>query len=478
VDDTQRHTLGGGLPGSSPTAPIYDSIYNAQGGNAPTGSPTDWLYNDMVNAQGGHFPQGPDTPQPAAAAAGLPAGGGGGGGGAAPPDAMAAGPGWYVDSHGRFVSDNMGEPARANQIFDRNVSLGPNTVIDLPGKALSDYGTGQGFNAASLGPQGIQLDPALMAGTHMEQNQGGFMQQHPGFMPPPGTIDGTQGAVQGLPAGGAGAGLPGSTGAAGTPGSFQQEFQQKFGFYNPDYNSQANMERNLISGDANIKAQAQYMAQFDPTLAAEGAFIASHPDFYNSQLVADHTLAHNQELAGKVANNQLTLAQAQGQAVNQPAHPIDNAHALMTQQMQDTLVQNLTAMGVDPNSIHQTFQPGGGVLLEYTAANGTPQRIKSDFMGYAQAIDQLKQNVAAAAPGGGAGPRTAPPRGGGGFAPPQAPPAAPGSPNNTVTPPSGITGAAFGTNSTGQTVGGPYTNRMGPLYDEFGNPYGAGYQAA
>jgi hypothetical protein len=47
------------------------------------------------------------------------------------------------------------------------------------------------------------------------------------------------------------AGLPGSPATdMGAPGSFQQEFEKQFGFYDPRFNSQANMEANLLKGDS------------------------------------------------------------------------------------------------------------------------------------------------------------------------------------------------------------------------------------
>ena len=404
---------------ASPTADIYNAIYDAQGGNAPTGSPTEPIYDAIIRAQGGNPPQGPDLtpPTPAAASVGLPGSGGAAG---TAPDALAAGPGWYVDAHGRFVSDNMGANARANQPFERNVALGPNTVIDLPGKALTDYGTGQHVNAAGLGPQGITLDPGLMN----LQHNGTQTPYAPTAMGPPGTIGGIA-PTGGLPGGGAPAAAN-----AGAPGSFAQEFQQRFGYYDPRFNSQANMEQNLLRGDSVIRPQAEYMAQFDPNLKAELATINGLPDFYQSQNAANWDAAHNQQLVQRVANGEIPLAAAQGQGVNVPGHPVDNAHALATQGMQDTLVKTLTQMGVDPQSIQQTFDPYGNAKLTFTSASGKPQVIDATLVGYANAIEQLRQNVAAAAPppGGGAPPRYAPPRGGG-YAPPAAAAQPPGAPS-------------------------------------------------
>jgi hypothetical protein len=51
-------------------------------------------------------------------------------GGAANPQAMAAGQGWYIDSHGQFRSDNDGANIRANRPFaNEGFSVGPNTLI-------------------------------------------------------------------------------------------------------------------------------------------------------------------------------------------------------------------------------------------------------------------------------------------------------------------------------------------------------------
>jgi hypothetical protein len=191
------------------------------------------------------------------------------------------------------------------------------------------------------------------------------------------------------------------------------------------------MEQNLLRGDAVIAPQAQYMAQFDPNLKTELAAIAARPDFYQSQNAAQWDALHNQQLTSRVAGGDLSLAAAQGQGVNVPAHPVDNAHALATQTMQDSLVKTLADLGA--TGFHQTYDPYGNATIDYTSANGKPQSIKASLVDYANALEQLRQNVAAqtappvAAGGGGYAPRAAaPPRGyapsrpSGGYAPPAA----------------------------------------------------------
>jgi hypothetical protein len=75
---------------------------------------------------------------------------------------MAAGEGWYIDSAGRFHSDNDGANIRANGLgANTPYSIGPSTIIDMgkgPSSPFGDFLTGQDYTNAKQGlPNGLGL---------------------------------------------------------------------------------------------------------------------------------------------------------------------------------------------------------------------------------------------------------------------------------------------------------------------------------
>jgi hypothetical protein len=113
--------------------------------------------------------------------------------------------------------------------------------------------------------------------------------------------------------------------------------------------------------------------------------------------------------------------------VNEVKNPVDNAHALLSDQMRQSIVDSLASLGA--TNFHMGFDAYNNATLNYTSKSGTPEQINASLVDYANALDTLKQRVTAqtpAAPAGGGGGGGYAPRGyaprSSGYTPPAAPP--------------------------------------------------------
>jgi hypothetical protein len=319
----------------------------------------------------------------------------------------------------------------------------------------------------------------------------------------------------------AASGLPGRASGQFSDADWEKNWLGQGQGYVDAYNSHDNALANYQRGDTKVAPGVEYMAAHgDPDAMRVVAARQAAPDFYNSQNAADWALGHNASLVqqaqagggapqtgGQGFNGGLgrapqqaspggpDLAWLRSQVVNEVKNPVDNAHALLSDQMRQSIVDSLASLGA--TNFKMGIDNYGNMALTYTSKSGTPETIKASLVDYANALDTLKQRVAAQTPatpagggGGGYAPRGYAPRGGGsgGYTPPaaQTPPANPyaaqvGAYDTSVTPTTGIRGpdngpgAVFGTNLAGNTVGGPYSNQTAPLTDEFGQPYGRRY---
>lgn len=250
-------------------------------------------------------------------------------------------------------------------------------------------------------------------------------------------------------------GLPGGSNTGQlSDAAWQKDFQDKYGFFDPRFNSRENMLANAQQGDTAIADQMRYMAGLDSDAARVQGGINAHPDFYRSQMAGDWGGRHNQQIQDRIAagefaqnaggggggnfNNRLG-ASPQGGGGGQ----IQNLAALQNLQSQQ---YRTPAGGIVPDS--QAFADGTKIVGELAQLKGVtlaPDPLDSygnivfsengqvrhipmnEWPNWEGVISQrlAAQNAPPAAAGGGGGgyaPRGYAPRGGGGggYAPPAA----------------------------------------------------------
>jgi hypothetical protein len=260
-------------------------------------------------------------------------------------------------------------------------------------------------------------------------------------------------AANALPAGvgapPAASGLPGGSNTGQlSDAAWQKDFTDKFGFFDPRFNSRENMLANAQQGDTAIADQMRYMAGLDSDAARVQGGINAHPDFYRSQMAGDWGGRHNQQIQDRIAagefaqnagggggggnfNNRLGAAPGGGGGGGQ----IQNLAALQNLQSQQ---YRTPAGGIVPDS--QAFADGTKIVGELAQLKGVtlaPDPLDSygnivfsengqvrhipmnEWKDWAGAISNrlAAQNAppaAAAGGGGGYAPRGFAPRGGGG----------------------------------------------------------------
>jgi hypothetical protein len=259
-------------------------------------------------------------------------------------------------------------------------------------------------------------------------------------------------AANALPAGvgapPAASGLPGGSNTGQlSDAAWQKDFTDKFGFFDPRFNSRENMLANAQQGDTAIADQMRYMAGLDSDAARVQGGINAHPDFYRSQMAGDWGGRHNQQIQDRIAagefaqnaggggggnfNNRLGAAPGGGGGGGQ----IQNLAALQNLQSQQ---YRTPAGGIVPDS--QAFADGTKIVGELAQLKGVtlaPDPLDSygnivfsengqvrhipmnEWKDWAGAISNrlAAQNAppaAAAGGGGGYAPRGYAPRGGGG----------------------------------------------------------------
>jgi hypothetical protein len=430
------------------------------------------------------------------------------------PAALAAGQGWFIDSHGGFHSDNEGANIRANRLGGPGdaFSLSPSTIIsmgnDRNANPFTDLPTVQ-----SYGDQGRRL-PGVLGLTMgprptLPDMQGGGATTGGGTsgLPPTGTGGGGQfldystylGGGGNAPIGGNpyqnfnprrgdtlqqtygpfgatnGPGGGGGRGGGGGPDIVLPDSQRirhgpngeiyvtdKDGYMAPmqdalgnNWSSKSELRVNVLDPVAREKLQVlARLGDRDALTVLSGLPANIDQTQSQNQWNADHNAIVRRTGLGDLVQNIGNIPDAQG-------FPVEQA-----------LIQAMRADGMNVSS-----QLVNGNIA-YTGTDGQPRYIPAWQAGQMlqdrAKLEQTAPTAPAATRSGGGGPRysyTPPP-----AADPLGMMAERRDLSAPVGPVTGIQGDVFGTNTFGNTVGGYAGNQTAPLYDEFGQPFRKGYQ--
>jgi hypothetical protein len=378
--------------------PTIEEQY-AQGALGPSGG--------TISATGDVRPNKPALADMAGTPAGTPAGG---------PQAMAAGEGWYIDSHGRFVSDNMGANARANTQFDRNPVVGPGTILDMgPPKGPIGSGTGNlgpglayaGDMAATnrhLPDYGLTGSPLAYGGIPALSDMGNLP-------PPAGAATGGAGGAatpfanynprlgdtvaQTYGGGAARPGAPAGLGDNTLPQGFQRQGNSRVvvgpdgtqyitdasGFLNPNleeakaWQSRANIDVNATTQFApDAIEKIRYLDSVGLSTPEEKRFlqtIGSGTDFAQTQPYADYVTRHNAEA------QRLGISGQQLQAPSRVV-PMDQAFPIL-KEYGDLLRQlGATNVSIRPDN-HTVYQVGTDTpIMQWRTSNNNNYALSGD----------------------------------------------------------------------------------------------------
>jgi hypothetical protein len=432
------------------------------------------------------------------------------------PPAMAAGQGWFIDSHGQFHSDNEGANIRANRLGGPGdaFSLSPSTIIsmgaDRNASPFTDLPTVQSIGDAGRrlpGPLGLTMGPRPLLPDMTDQGattgggtsalpQGGTAGGGPfldystrlgggsnapiggnpyqNFNPRRGdTLQQTYGPF------GATNGSAGAAGIGGAPGASLSDSQRiKHGpngeLYVTDPDGyMAPVQDNL--GNNWSKKSELLVNVLDPGAREKLNVLARLGDRDALTVLGGLPQGIGNTASQQVWNathNDIVRRTGVGDLAQNIGNPTPDAQGFPVEQ---ALIQVMRADGMNVSS-----QLVNGNIAYY-GNDGQPRFIPAWQAGQ-MLQDRAKLEQTATPPAttassgyGGGGPRYSytPPApvidtGGGAFDR-----RALSAPVGTV---SGIPGDVFGTNQFGNTVGGTAGNQTAALYDEFGQPFGKRYQ--